>query len=1125
MNSYESQVCAEILSDIKRNKESLLSFREKYIYIKKLLERFSKEITANEILQFPSLFSRIVFIAKRYNLPKRLEWELQKIRVDVANILNDGDIQIEESDFNRASEILVSLICFYSNSEQSEKIFNEISDKNDQGNEKLPSIYNCKLSKNKSYNRVQVVKIDTEQNLIHAISTDNESSELRIKYNVPTINDTFNKTVELLWIDAQINIIDYTIENDLYIPKIIVLEPDFLIDASALSECFQSYGQSYLHYFKRKFEQLSNSQHLLLGNLANFFLDECIYSEDLQNLNFKNTFVEAFAQKPLEFTSCDDINNIPDFKLFMGKAQSQFNNIKRVITNFKDSEIDISSSTLEPSFYCEKYGFQGRLDLFQNKKNNLKIIELKSGKIPSEPDKVAPNHAVQATIYRLIIESVFEVADRTKIETSIMYSAADKTGENLRYVPSFQKFEKEIIEIRNRIVATEFALYTGDESDVDQLIKQICCLANYGKTVPAYFSSQIQSFNTIITNLSDLERAYLYRFIRFITREIYIQKVGDENYDSYNSTASLWNSQFVDRQEVFDLISNLSIKEIDDSGNNLKILFNREQSSDFVNFREGELCILYPYTDERSSVLNNQIMKGTLFLINKEEIGLSIKYKQKDRKYFNTHKQWVIEHDRLDHSLNNMFKGLFDFARSSQKKKNLLLGIDKPQSVFDIQITDEKMSKEQREAFIIEKAIKASNYFLLVGPPGTGKTSIYARKLIEYYYNNTQGDILVIAYTNRAVDELCETINQVFKDKGFVSDYIRIGSELSCDPQFRSHLLQNKSRGIKSREELRQLIAKQRIIVGTLASIINKPEIFTLKKFQVALIDEASQILEPQIVGILPKVEKFILIGDHKQLSTITLQKNIHSKVDNELLNRIKLYDCRESFFERIFRLCKDKGWHQNYDTLIYQGRMHNDISKFVNEHFYDKILLPAQDWQSEPLIRSNKNNTEDLAIICSSKRIHFFNVENTDKNTYNDKVSYSEAKLVTAICKTVINIYKENNIHFDKNKTLGIITPFRNQIALIKHKLSETNIPELDNIMIDTVERFQGSQRDIIIFSFCMNKIYQLESLSNMNSEENVDRKLNVALTRARQQLFLVGNKNILSHNSLYKELIDSFN
>jgi superfamily I DNA and/or RNA helicase len=93
----------------------------------------------------------------------------------------------------------------------------------------------------------------------------------------------------------------------------------------------------------------------------------------------------------------------------------------------------------------------------------------------------------------------------------------------------------------------------------------------------------------------------------------------------------------------------------------------------------------------------------------------------------------------------------------------------------------------------------------------------------------------------------------------------------------------------------------------------------------------------------------------------------------------------------------------------------------------------------------------------------------------------------------------------------------------LIRKELQALAIPALSRISIDTVERYQGSERDVIIYSFCVNHLYQLRFLPNLTEEDGVqiDRKLNVALTRARKQLFITGVPEILSHNSIYQYLL----
>jgi DNA replication ATP-dependent helicase Dna2 len=416
------------------------------------------------------------------------------------------------------------------------------------------------------------------------------------------------------------------------------------------------------------------------------------------------------------------------------------------------------------------------------------------------------------------------------------------------------------------------------------------------------------------------------------------------------------------------------------------------------------------------------------------------------------------------------------------------------------------LNEEQNR--IINKALDAEDYFLLVGPPGTGKTSLILRNLTFELYKNPTNNILLLAYTNRAVDEICEAISEL--------DFLRIGSEYSTAEKHRSKLLDKKIETRKTRKEVKELMDETRIFVATVAAVTNKPEIFTLKNFSVAIIDEASQILEPQIIGILPLVEKFVMIGDHKQLPAIVLQNKFKSQVKDEELHTIGLENRSNSLFERLYNLCKKNAWTWAYDTLSYQGRMHIELADFPNQFFYENVLKPARPAQ----IADFESKSNFLDSIHSANRLNFIATKSFAEDK-SDKIHTHEAMWIAKIVENIIALYKKHQKEFSPEKSLGIITPYRNQIAHIRNHLQVRGIENYEKITVDTVERYQGSQRDIIIISFCINKSYQLKNLVSLTDDGLVDRKLNVALTRAKEQMILLGNIELLQQNEVYANLI----
>ena len=139
-------------------------------------------------------------------------------------------------------------------------------------------------------------------------------------------------------------------------------------------------------------------------------------------------------------------------------------------------------------------------------------------------------------------------------------------------------------------------------------------------------------------------------------------------------------------------------------------------------------------------------------------------------------------------------------------------------------------------------------------------------------------------------------------------------------------------------------------------------------------------------------------------------------------------------------------------------------------------------------------------------------------------KANVLEARIIAQLVKGIVSLHEKNDQPFDAQRQLGIIVPFRRQIALVRVEIAKFLPDVAENLVIDTVERYQGSQRDIIIYGTTITQRYEIDVLSNLTETASgmVDRKLNVAITRARKQLFILGNEKLLRDNVLYAKLID---
>jgi len=1100
------------------------STTDKYPKLRSLLERVCKDLTANESIQFSNLFSRLNYVCEKTNLDRRKTFQINTLRINANNVLH-ADFKPTQEDYLQNLKALCNALSHFYGIDIP-KSLSDILPKTE--------FYKPKQRQGKKYDRIRIEVSSTDEQYIYAFDEENPTEEpIKIKHHVLGINEEFNSTIAKLWKGCQLNLIDVTVdEQGIYLPDLIILEPDYLLDISSLAECFKDEGYSYLSYFRSRLETMPNKHYLLLGNIANNMVDEFVNEKPTSPVVYANVMKKSFKSAPFEFSTCD----IPaDFN---DTCRLHFVNIQNIVNNvFPTENIDRETALLEPSFICEHLGIQGRLDLLTQ--DFKRIIELKSGSAKTSPPPIQlkTNNYVQTLLYYAVLNSNFKKDPERKIY--ILYSKHNA----LLYATKFDRLAKEALNKRNLIVANERIIVENKKTsnELTDSLNEDNLLTNI--PVPPWAKKQLEEFRFPLDGSTALELEYFHSFYSFVTKEHYISKAGDTEYDSTKGISSLWLSSLEEKFESGEILTDLSIVEnlTETDLPTIKLKIPTYDHDFLPNFRQGDIVILYERNNPKDNVTNKQIFKGSIQELTPTEITIRIRYKQRNQSVLPQNSKYAVEHDFLDSSYNSMYRGLYAFLQANQDRKDLLLNQRKP--IQDETNYMENVYETKEIQQIVYKAKIAKDYFLLIGPPGTGKTSLALKSMVEEFYREPTNNILLLSYTNRAVDEICDALDKIqFRydtinsidpiNKQINPPYIRIGSELSCEPRHRKRLLEKVIEHCEKRDEVKAEIQRHRIFVGTVASLSNKTELFKLKHFQVAIIDEASQILEPSLIGILSAknanggnaIDKFVLIGDHKQLPAVVLQSEETSKVTSQSLNQIGLSDRKNSLFERLYNLHKADKKSLVWGMLHKQGRMHPDIALFPNYSFYNSQL------EAVPTIHQNSNleynsfeNGNPFQKLIATKRLAFIPSEKHKADKTNKTNTY-EAKIIKELVKQIFELYQANDLTFSSVETVGIITPYRSQIALIKREIHDLNIPELNSITVDTVERFQGSQRDIIIYSFSINQYYQLDFLANNIEDEGqiIDRKLNVAITRAKKQLFVVGNPSILSNNLTYYRFIE---
>lgn len=804
----------------------------------------------------------------------------------------------------------------------------------------------------------------------------------------------------------------------------------------------------------------------------------------------------------------------------------------------RKERIGWSGENVEVTRYSSVYGLEGRIDLVtEDARAGLHIVELKSG---SERDE----HASQVRCYQLLWDGVAEHQEMP-IHGYLLYSRSGL----MRSAPSEDPLrERRILRARNQLVAAQKAISEGDRSF--QLPYYLMIPANC-HAFCKFRKDRCQEQSLLLGiapggTSEDAVVAQSHPWHGFDSRiveraQLYWRHFGRlaelENWEEGERVGRILQSgRLRERIAAHDAVAGLTLTSIDVQRGEITF------SGDIPRiFMPNDAIVAH-----RGDFHAEHILRGNVVDLTPNE--LKIWTQGAPNADALARDGWIVDSlpFRMGHRAS--IRAMFAFLkRRDDRMLRIVLDPKSKDAVRDCTpaATEIAISSETRSA-LNEQQIEAVRWglgthgaCLIQGPPGTGKTTVIAHLVKELLDDGQR--VIVSAQTNTAVDTVLMALIEVG-----VRDFIRVGpssrsdslvaalAEAGEDPhQFFST---DVARSTESLDKLGRRIAYTRVIGCTTHKAVGDDVInFLLATedvpFDVAIVDEATQISEPMTLAPLRLARRFVLVGDHRQLPPIVgNERATTAAVDGYTwfdlddaqrpIPQLGLFEAGptspalddvpmglggldRSLFERLIQ----QGLP--FVMLEEQYRMSEEIQTYSSNQYYGGLLTP------HPSVAHARLTLDPAAVARESARVRtvidpespvvFCDVAGEARGRTNQ----AEADAVVETVRALLDCGAGSD-----RRNIGVVTPFRAQGQLIRRMLAETLGPRAAAVEVDTVERYQGSERDTIIVS-----LVKTDHAGEFLSDE---RRVNVTLTRARKKLVLFGNRECLVMSPLFRGIIE---
>ncbi|WP_049983634.1 AAA domain-containing protein [Halorubrum sp. BV1] len=817
----------------------------------------------------------------------------------------------------------------------------------------------------------------------------------------------------------------------------VVLEPDFLVDVTGI----RSWVQCPRMYYLNKLSGIPLNYPVVKGTIVHE-----VFGDLLRGMDLDDSVTERVAEAGLELG-------------LLGYEPAEVED--EVRRNAAAIEGWLAQGTLgdedtwrsEFTLISPTFGLKGRADALRRGTP----VELKTGKNTNREPRF--HDKVQAACYALMLE---ERGVDPDIGT-LLYTkntALERSEESGDLAPAKEftvgrGFLEFVVRERNALAAMEWralndpgerpTVPTGYEADANcsYCFEQDACMVVSGRL------DQESKAGQIGTPVPDEERDY---FDRFYTA------LEEERRETHAEYRKLWEQspeeRAADDRALIDL-DPVSQTEIDDARWALRA---RKPDDAVSKLREGDVAL----------ASDGDPVAGHAELGRIVELGDEITVETDE----------PVDLRRLDVypseiSVDRSLTALHDAVlKGTERRKDVIFGRRDPAfrgpearppgrpGTADPDAPDAYIDNNDAQNEAVALAVDAEDLALIHGPPGTGKTYTIARTIRALVAAGNR--VLLAAFTNRAVDNALEAL----RDQGF-DEVCRVGTKTGVRGDMQDVRLVQRGDPNETAAELRDAP----VVAATTATCGSR--VVRECEFDVAVVDEASQLTEPGTHAAITLADRFVLVGDHEQLPPVVRAEN----------------DLQTSLFERLIETYPDASV-----MLTRQYRMSQRIQAFASTEFYDGALRPATPEVAAQTLADLGVDPDALAPELTGG-VSFVDPDGERDGNRNVR----EAERVAGI----VDAYVAAGVDPDD---IGVIAPFRAQVAEIGRRTAVT---------VDTVDRFQGSSKEVIVLSLVASG-----GLDGPIFEDH--RRVNVALTRAKKQLTIVGDADALASDPFYARLLD---